>query len=390
MNILFVTIFQISEQKGGTERTTARLSNELRRRGHKCYNLYTKSIGSGFEMTKFDGVYIGCSPDKIRNIINENSIDKIIIEGAFTLVKDVAEGRRKSIRHTDILFVHHFAPGYEPYFNAFHSIWKQFCYADSWKNRMKAGIKVLIHPLFKPYMDSLFHKLYKVAYTECDKIVLLSSEYIYAYCQFGQIDDKRKFVSIPNAVSFDEFLSPQDLSEKEKTVLIVSRLDEVQKRISSALRIWKTIEDDPTLNEWKLKIVGYGESEHDYHKLAKRLNLKRASFEGRRHPVQYYKEASLFMMTSLFEGWPMTLNEACQFGCVPFVYDTCASFHEIINHGVNGYLINDGEQRMYYQNMKELMLNDEKRQEMMKNAIESSTRFTLNKIVSQWEKLLNE
>ena len=43
-------MFQISEQKGGTERTTARISNELRHRGHRCFNLYAKPIGDMFEM----------------------------------------------------------------------------------------------------------------------------------------------------------------------------------------------------------------------------------------------------------------------------------------------------------------------------------------------------
>ena len=66
MNILFVTVFQISEQKGGTERTTARISNEMRRRGHKCYNLYAKPIGDMFEMTEFDGIYTNYSLESVR------------------------------------------------------------------------------------------------------------------------------------------------------------------------------------------------------------------------------------------------------------------------------------------------------------------------------------
>ena len=41
----------------------------------------------------------------------------------------------------------------------------------------------------------------------------------------------------------------------------------------------------------------------------------------------------------------MTLNESLQFGCVPLVYDTCASFHEIINDGENGYLVTGPGQR---------------------------------------------
>lgn len=389
MNILFVTVFQVSEQKGGTERTTARVSNELRRMGHKCYNLYAKSIGGNFEMTQFDDIYTDCSSDSIAKIIEKRKIDKIILEGAFILVKNVYKGRSSSSRRPDILFVHHFAPGFEPYFNAFYSIWKQFCYSDSWKNRIKSFVKIVIYPVFKPYMDYSFHKLYKVAYSLCDKIVLLSPEYKEDYCRFGGISDKSKFESIPNAISFDEFLSVNKLQRKEKEVLIVTRLDEVQKRISLAIKIWAKIENDASLNDWTLKIVGFGESEHDYRKLVKSLRLKRVTFEGRQNPIPYYKKSSLFMMTSLFEGWPMTINECLQFGCVPFVYDTCASFREIIVDTQNGFLIDDGNENMFYMKMKKIMLDDTLRQEMMAKAIESSKRFTLDKIVEQWKKLLN-
>ena len=96
MNILFVTMFQISEQKGGTERTTARISNELRHRGHRCFNLYAKPIGDMFEMTKFDGIYKDCSANAIKNIIETQKIYRIIIEGAFILVKNASEGRSKA------------------------------------------------------------------------------------------------------------------------------------------------------------------------------------------------------------------------------------------------------------------------------------------------------
>ena len=96
------------------------------------------------------------------------------------------------------------------------------------------------------------------------------------------------------------------------------------------------------------------------------------------------------MMTSLFEGWPMTLNESLQFGCIPIVYDTCASFHEIIIQGENGYLVTDGDERMFYLTMKKLMLDAGNRKIMSQKAIESSKRFTLDKIVNQWENLLND
>ena len=172
--------------------------------------------------------------------------------------------------------------------------------------------------------------------------------------------------------------------------MIVTRLDEVQKRISLAIKIWKRIEEEADLKDWTFKIVGFGESEYEYRKMVSDLGLKRVSFEGRQNPIEYYKKSSLFMMTSLFEGWPMTLNESSQFGCVPFVYDTCASFHEIINDGQNGFLITDKDEVEFYQKMRQVMLDADRRMSMMKAAVKSSKRFTLDKIVNRWEKLLNE
>ena len=181
-----------------------------------------------------------------------------------------------------------------------------------------------------------------------------------------------------------------ELGNKQKTVLIVTRLDEVQKRISLAIKIWKRIEEDADLKDWNFKIVGFGESEHEYRRLISQWSLKRIFLEGRQNPIRYYKESSLFMMTSLFEGWPMTLNESLQFGCVPFVYDTCASFHEIINNGENGFLITDKNEEEFYHKMREVMLDENRRMELMKASVESSTRFTLDKIVTRWEKVLSE
>jgi len=390
MNILFVSMFQVSEEKGGTERTTARISNELRRRGYKCYNLYNKPIDSALKRTEFDSVYNQCSVASIVHILNKHSIDKIIIEGAFVLTKNVYKAKLLSKGNPQIYFVHHFAPGFEPYFNAFYSLKKQFLYSSFLSNQIKSLVKIITYPIYKPYMDNLFRRLYKTAYDYCDKIVLLSSDYEKDYCRFGNIKDTRKFTSIPNAISFDDFLDYSDIEKKQNTVLIVSRFDEVQKRISQALRIWKLIENDEDLTNWNLKLVGFGESESDYKKLVKLLNLKRVSFEGRQNPINYYKDSFLFMMTSLFEGWPMTLNESLQFGCIPIVYDTCASFHEIIIQGENGFLINDGNEQMFYKTMKTLMIDKDKRKTMSIKAIDSSKRFTLEKIVSQWEKLLND
>lgn len=67
-----------------------------------------------------------------------------------------------------------------------------------------------------------------------------------------------------------------------------------------------------------------------------RLVLKNVLFEGRQNPLSYYRRAAVFLMTSLFEGFGVTLTEAQQMGVVPMAMDSFEAVHDIINHRVSG------------------------------------------------------
>lgn len=390
LNILFVTTFEISEQKGGTERTTARVSDALRVRGYKCYNLYDKVIENSLVRTKFDGVFCNVTSEHVRDIVDEYKIDKILYEGCFALISEVSRGVRMSACRPEQIFVHHFAPGFEPYFNAFYSLRKSFVNAINLNYKVKSLIKILLYPVYKPYMDYKFPKYYREAYSLCDKIVLLSSNYIDDYRKYAGITDKSKFRSINNALSFDTFISTSDLCKKQKKVLVVSRFDEVQKRISLVLKIWRLVEDDPSLKDWSLDLVGYGDSESDYRQLVSDLGLRRVSFEGRQDPQTYYAKSSIFIMTSLYEGWPMTINEALQYGCVPVAYDSVAAMSDILDNGVNGFLINDGAINDFYSCLKSLMVDDALLKQIQSNALDRSKDFSIDIIIEKWINLFFE
>jgi glycosyltransferase involved in cell wall biosynthesis len=65
------------------------------------------------------------------------------------------------------------------------------------------------------------------------------------------------------------------------------------------------------------------------------MGLKRVNFEGYRNPQPFYKRASIFVMTSANEGFPMTLIEAQQNGCVPVVMNSFSALREIIQNNIN-------------------------------------------------------
>lgn len=388
MNILFVTTYQVSEQLGGTERTTSLVANALRGYGHRCYNLYAKSIDKRFSLSpSFDKTFRYGGKKVVANVIKDYNIEYILFEGSFTIVKPILDVSKSVNGNIRSAFVHHFPPGKEHLFNTFQGLIRALLHATTAKVRLVSLIKILSYPVFKPVLDHRFRSLYKVVYDLCDKVVLLSGSYIEGFCRCGNITEREKFCIISNALSFQETYSTNEISHKSKQVLIVARFDETQKRISLALKIWKMVEDNPLLDEWQLKIVGHGDWEQDYRRLAHKLALHRVSFEGCQNPMPYYKQSSVYMMTSLYEGWPLVLNEAMQFGCVPILFDT-VMLTELTVDKVNAIVVPEGNTDMYYQQMQILMLDENRRIAMAEKALTTSERFRIDKISERWERLL--
>lgn len=70
--------------------------------------------------------------------------------------------------------------------------------------------------------------------------------------------------------------------------------------------------------------------------MACKLNLRNIEFKGTQPSEPYYAESSVLCMTSTYEGFPMVLIEAQQYGCVPMAFDSFEAVHDIIEDGENG------------------------------------------------------
>ena len=206
--------------------------------------------------------------------------------------------------------------------------------------------------------------------------------------QLNQVGIKLKL--FPILFLLTVFYNIDDYSKKEKVVLIVSRLDEVQKRISLALRIWKLLNVAGKYRDWKLFIVGHGDYEKEYKFYVKKHGMDNVYFEGTQKPQKYYERASIFMLTSSHEGWGLTLTEAQQFGCVPLAFDTYKSLRDIIEDGTNGFILPDMDLKGYAEKMQCLMDSYELRRKMAAHAIEDSKRFLPEKVCEKWFNLLED
>ena len=174
---------------------------------------------------------------------------------------------------------------------------------------------------------------------------------------------------------------------KENVVLVVARMAEQQKRILETLKIWNKVYSNHL--DWNLVIVGEGPDLSRYKSIAKEMKVSNVQFIGSTsNPQDYYRKAKIFMMTSIWEGLPMTLIEAQHFGCVPIVYDSFASVHDIIHNGKDGYIIPLYD-RETYTNQLEMMMNSSQTLSRMSQLCMSNTFFGISVILKKWNNIIN-
>lgn len=126
---------------------------------------------------------------------------------------------------------------------------------------------------------------------------------------------------IPNPCALNSRKSKVE-SRKTKTVLAVGRLHE-QKGFDMLLEAWNNVQRDNVqcTKDWTLRIVGEGPQRAALEQQIKDLHLSNVVLAGRvENVVEEYNEASLFVLSSRYEGFSLVLLEAmwCGAPCVSF------------------------------------------------------------------------
>lgn len=117
-------------------------------------------------------------------------------------------------------------------------------------------------------------------------------------------------------------LSTEYRIQSIKTLLAVGRLHE-QKGFDMLLEAWNNVQRDNVqcTKDWTLRIVGEGEQRKKLEEQIRDLHLSNVVLAGRvENIVEEYAAASLFVLSSRYEGLPLALIEAmwCGVPCVSF------------------------------------------------------------------------
>lgn len=374
MNILFIS-FGLDPTVGGTERVTRTLMENFEHLGMACYITFCTGDDPSFSSERkqklnYRGGY-SVFKKTMDNFIGKHDIKLIINENVCEwnvsrYFKDLKESNSKisviyCLHNTPDLFVPHYT---------------------------KIDAQTIKNVVYRWFTGrTIYMAKHKRMYDVADRYVVLSPSYIHRFYEIFGLHDEGKVIAIPNPITMAKPEGEQQ--EKDNLFLVVARLSEKQKNIRAILRIWK--EFCKKNSDYQLQIVGYGPDEEMLRAYAASLGLQNIAFMGRTNePQKFYCRAKFFLMTSRYEGFPMTIIESMLFGCIPIVYESFAAIGDIIKSGENGILVQNNDEQSFLEAMNSLVDNEEK-QEYIKNNLQSSLlKFSKENVGEQWENLFNE
>lgn len=171
--------------------------------------------------------------------------------------------------------------------------------------------------------------------------------------------------------------------------IAVGRLTD-QKGFDLLLRAWAKIKRWDS--DWGLSIIGSGELEQSLRNLRDELCLESVEFIPATSNIEsWYDKASVVLMSSRYEGFPMVLLESLSKGLPAIAFDCPTGPRELIDDGATGFLVSpeDGVGG-FAEKTIELLNSKEMQERFSANALQKSKQFGIESIKQQWIDLLDQ
>lgn len=171
------------------------------------------------------------------------------------------------------------------------------------------------------------------------------------------------------------------LKIKSKNLIMIARLYNSHKRFDLAIKAMKNLPD------FNLKIYGSGPDKELLEKIIFENDIKNVQLCGATNQVkEKLNEAGIFVMTSDFEGYPITSIEAMRRGLPIILRDTFEGASDVVIN--NGILLGpEWNEKDFCDGIRKIYDNYEY---YSRNSIEMGKRHSLEVIKKEWEKLFKE
>ena len=237
------------------------------------------------------------------------------------------------------------------------------------------------------------------------------------------IGNRLKHVSVmPNPLAFHHIkLDPDGFNQRERIIVAAGRLDDWHyKGFDVLIKAWGLLIHNAQCtihNEgWRLQIAGTGSEESlEYlKKICKENGVEDAvDFLGFVSDMEsLYKKASVFVLSSRYEGFGLVLIEAMSQGCACIACDHKGKQREIMEtlpsppclgreaevqntkgdpffETPTGILCPPDDVEALAAAMRKMIEDDEYRESVRGNAVERSKYYSIENTIARWEILLN-
>ena len=169
--------------------------------------------------------------------------------------------------------------------------------------------------------------------------------------------------------------------KRENIILTVGRLIPT-KNVDRLIDVFSNLDD----KHWELIVIG-GNAKHldllsQYKTQVKTLGMtEQIKLLGQqKHVEDHFAKSQIFAFMSTSEGFPNALGEAMAAGCACIAYDCVAGPSDMIDDGINGFLIPEGNETLFQQRLSELIQNQDIRERLGTKAQEKIKNFEAHKI----------
>ena len=223
-----------------------------------------------------------------------------------------------------------------------------------------------------------FNKLFILTEIKAERIICLTSGDAKEYKHAKRVD------IIPNYIN-EVKSHVEDYSVKK--AIAVGRLEN-QKGFDILIDCWKEISRQ--YPDWQLDIYGEGSCREELQQQIYSLELgDKVKLCGKNdNIIEVYPQYSIHLMTSRYEGLPMTLIEAQACGLPSVVFNFQYGASDIISNEHNGIILEQGNCLKYIEAAMKIMSSEELRKEYGKNSLEIGKRYSKGNIFSKWIELV--
>lgn len=174
-----------------------------------------------------------------------------------------------------------------------------------------------------------------------------------------------------------------DFLRNQKFILCVGRL-ETLKNYNLVIDSYSKCK---ATEEYLLVILGEGSKRAELEKQIERLNLRKRVFllGNFENPYPFYKQASLFVSCSLWEGFGNVIVEALTFG-LPIISTNSGAPNEILRNGEFGTVLPNFDSDGMAQHIDQVLLRKTTDYEKLRNR---AKEFSIERIAHQYENAFN-